>query len=140
MRLFFRIRFKLYEMQKRFRSFFLSMMNGKNLMLGRNVVIGGDVTMGNHCHVGDNSTIIGSVDLGENVFVHDNVLIRSFKHSITICEPVNCISVPYGSRSMCERVAGIRREDAQMALRGSGSDHGSAEHQRNGQRGKRDLV
>lgn len=57
------------------------------ITIGRNVNINGRrININKGCHVMDNSAILGDVTLGKNVFVHDNVLMRSFGEQISIGE------------------------------------------------------
>lgn len=53
---------------------------------GKNVSIYGYKTLsiGRGCHLMDNSNIRGYVTIGDHVFIHENVLIRSDKFSISI--------------------------------------------------------
>lgn len=60
----------------------------KYIKLGINVNISYSAVshIGEGCTVMDNSSIVGNVSLCRNVFIHENVLIRSFKYSISIGE------------------------------------------------------
>ena len=54
--------------------------------IGRNICLGlsGEGGIGPRCHIMDNSSVLGNVVLGDNVFLHENVLIRSFQYKICI--------------------------------------------------------
>lgn len=53
---------------------------GKNVKINiRNIK-----DVGKNVSIMDNSSVVGRVKLGNNVFIHENVLIRSFKYSISI--------------------------------------------------------
>lgn len=57
------------------------------ITIGRNVKINGlKININKACHIMDNSSILGDVTVGHNVFIHENVLIRSFKERISIGE------------------------------------------------------
>lgn len=40
--------------------------------------------VGCKCHIMDNSSVLGDVKLGDNVFLHENVLVRSFQYKVCI--------------------------------------------------------
>ena len=55
------------------------------MVIGKHVLVDcNEFQVGNNCHVGNNSSIIGNIKLGNEVFVHENVLIRSFRYQISI--------------------------------------------------------
>lgn len=58
----------------------------KYIYRGRHVRIYGykSLSIGKGCHIMDNSEIRGKVNIGNNVFIHENVLIRSMECSISI--------------------------------------------------------
>ena len=60
--------------------------SSKYIYKGKNVHIYGFKTLsiGKACHIMDNSDIRGNVNIGNNVFIHENVLIRSMECSISI--------------------------------------------------------
>lgn len=62
--------------------------NMRYLNLGRRVKIspGKNFRLGRGVHILDNSILIGDLDIGDNVFIHDNVQIRSFGYRIEIGE------------------------------------------------------
>lgn len=60
--------------------------NPKKIHIGRNtcLVLSKEGGLGRKCHIMDNSSVLGDVTLGDNVFLHENVLVRSFQHKIRI--------------------------------------------------------
>lgn len=66
---------------------FLTSGSFSYIVIGRNVNINGRrIKIDKGCHIMDNSSILGNVTLGKNVFVHENILIRSFGERISIGE------------------------------------------------------
>lgn len=65
---------------------FLVFGSSSYIYKGRNASIYGykTISIGKGCHLMDNSDIRGRVSTGNNVFIHENVLIRSDKFSILI--------------------------------------------------------
>lgn len=75
------------------RSYFLSLFYFGSfgyIKIGRNVSISGrKVDIGKKCQIKDNSDILGgkgSINIGNKVVIHENVLVRTFGYDITIGE------------------------------------------------------
>ena len=55
------------------------------ISIGKHVKIAGKkIKIGRGCHIQDFSSLLGNITINENVFIHENVLIRSFNYSIHI--------------------------------------------------------
>lgn len=66
---------------------FLVFASFSYITIGRNVNINGRrININKGCYIMDNSAILGDVTIGHNVFIHENVLIRSFRERISIGE------------------------------------------------------
>lgn len=75
------------------RSYFLSLFyfgSFNHIKIGRNVSISGrKVDIGKKCQIKDNSDILGgkgSINIGNKVVLHENVLVRTFGYNISIGE------------------------------------------------------
>lgn len=83
-RLYNRVSRILRIVSSKFKSLFLFGTLSK-VHLGRNVKVEGkNIFIGNGTSIMDNSTIRGNIIVGNNVFIHENVLLRSFNYSISI--------------------------------------------------------
>lgn len=65
---------------------FMCFGSPRYIKVGRNILIYGykTIKIGKGCSIRDNSTIRGSVEIADNVFIHENVLIRADKYHISI--------------------------------------------------------
>lgn len=82
-----KLRNKLQTIGNNIHSFWFSLFTFGNPSYARiyhNVELAGKLIIGKGCSFMDNVSVIGDISFGNRVFMHENVLIRSFGNTITI--------------------------------------------------------